>query len=105
MDTLSGQPPVVSDQGASKTCTGHSVTKCVVAALDHEGFDCDQDEIQTSLQQIVQPFGNPKRLTDYHEVEVKVKVREKGQVVESWRNVFLFHWYNLKLVHLKINPF
>ena len=78
MATFPGQPPLASDQGQSKTCTGHYVTKCVVAALDHEGFDCNQAAIQTSLQQKVQPFGNPKRLTDYHEVEFLVKVREKG---------------------------
>ena len=78
MATPPGQPPVVSDQGQSKTCTGHSVTKCVVAALDHEGFDCNQAAIQTSLELKVQPFGNLKRLTDYHEVEFLVKVREKG---------------------------
>ena len=90
MAPLPGQPPVVSDQGASKTCTSHSITKCVVAALDHEGFDCNQAAIQTSLQLKVQPCGNPKKLTDYHEVEFLVKLREKGHVVEIWRNIILF---------------
>ena len=90
MATLLGQPPVVSDQGASKTCTSHAVSKCVVAALDHQRFDCNQDEIQTSLEQKVQPCGKPKRLTDYHMVEFPVKVWEKGNVVESRRNIVLF---------------
>ena len=89
MATLAGQPPLASDQGQSKTCTGHSVTKCVVAALDHQGFDCNQAAIQTSLQQIVQPCGDPKKLTDYHKVESLVKVWEKGEVVASWRNIML----------------
>ena len=76
-----GVPPTPSYQGSKDSYTLHSVGKCIVAWLDRNGFDADQDEI---IQHLEKELGINRMWPTYcNQIEVKTQAKKKEDCNEE----------------------
>ena len=72
-----GSSPIPDDQGQQPVCTSHAVGKCVVDILDGFGYDCDQEEVVTSLKERVQPLSQAVQFEAFEGETISVKIWKK----------------------------
>ena len=72
----SGQAYEGGQQGNKTDCASHAVGGCVVEIINGFKLNCDQEKITDDLRQAVQPNAEPKWISEFNLVSLKVEVKD-----------------------------
>ena len=79
---LIGSDPKPSDQKDKKSCYAHAVAKGIVKIIDGYGFDCDQDAVIKSLEDIAGT--GPQTYGAFNNIGLIVKIYNKDISRSEW---------------------